>query len=79
MTVAWPQRKGQKKVFDKMSAKVSKTIQELRQMREAFELFDKNKDGTICLKELKDVMVSLGRDPTDEELKGIFIRVIPKK
>ena len=55
-----------------MSAKGSKTIQELRQMREAFELFDKNKDGTICVKELKDVMISLGRDPTEEELKGTY-------
>ena len=53
-----------------MSAKVSNTVKELREMREAFELFDKNKDGTICISELKDIMVSLGRDPSEEELQG---------
>ena len=31
---------------------------------------DKNNDGTINLSEMKEVMKSLGRDPTEEELKG---------
>ena len=39
-------------------------------MKQAFELFDKNNDGTINLSEMKEVMKSLGRDPTEEELKG---------
>ena len=45
-------------------------IKELRELRQAFELFDKNHDGTINLIELKEVMKTLGRDPTEEELKG---------
>jgi Ca2+-binding EF-hand superfamily protein len=39
-------------------------------LKQAFELFDKNNDGTINLSEMKEVMKSLGRDPTEEELKG---------
>ena len=34
--------------------------------------FDKNNDGTINLSEMKEVMKSLGRDPTEEELKGNY-------
>ena len=45
-------------------------IKELRELKQAFELFDKNNDGTINLSEMKEVMKSLGRDPTEEELKG---------
>lgn len=44
----------------------------LSELRKAFELFDKNKDGTINLHELGDVMKSLGRDPTTEELQDII-------
>ena len=39
-------------------------------MKQAFELFDKNNDGTINLSEMKEVMKTLGRDPSEEELKG---------
>lgn len=46
--------------------------QELNELKKAFELFDKNKDGTICISELEDVMKSLGRDPTKEELKDMI-------
>jgi hypothetical protein len=39
-------------------------------LKQAFELFDKNNDGTINLSEMKEVMKTLGRDPSEEELKG---------
>ena len=46
------------------------SLRELRELRQAFDLFDKDKDGTINLKELTNIMKSLGRDPTEEEIKG---------
>ena len=36
--------------------------------REAFELFDKNGDGTITVAELGIVMKTLGSNPTTTEL-----------
>jgi len=48
------------------------SIKELRELKQAFELFDKNNDGTINLSEMKEVMKSLGRDPTEEELKDMI-------
>ena len=58
-----------------MAEKGKNSIEELRQLRQAFELFDKNKDGTICLSELGEIMQSLGRDPTEDELKGTYFRL----
>ena len=46
------------------------SLRELRELRQAFDLFDKDKDGVINLRELKEVMKTLGRDPTEEEIKG---------
>jgi calmodulin len=39
--------------------------------KEAFSLFDKDGDGTIAIKDLRTVMRSLGRNPTDAELEDI--------
>jgi calmodulin len=40
----------------------------LKEYRDAFEMFDKDKDGTITAKELATVMKSLNQDPTEQEL-----------
>ncbi|XP_063430888.1 neo-calmodulin-like isoform X1 [Mytilus trossulus] len=37
--------------------------------KEVFELFDKDGDGTITIKELDTVMRSLGQNPTENEVK----------
>ena len=44
--------------------------EELQTFKKAFDHFDKNKDGTINITELGEVMKSLGKDPTKEELTG---------
>merc|ERR1712228_921647 len=41
-------------------------------IKEAFDLFDKDSDGTIELSELKAVMNDLGRSVSDEELEGMM-------
>jgi calmodulin len=40
--------------------------------KEVFDLFDKDRDGTINLKELGDVLRTLGANPTHQELEMIF-------
>ena len=44
--------------------------EEVNAYRKAFDHFDKNNDGTINIKELEDVMKSMGKDPSKEELQG---------
>ena len=43
--------------------------------REAFELFDKNGDGTITVIELGTVMRNLGSNPTETELQDMINEV----
>mmetsp|Transcript_5329 Transcript_5329/g.8747 ORF Transcript_5329/g.8747 Transcript_5329/m.8747 type:complete len:150 (-) Transcript_5329:116-565(-) len=45
---------------------------EVAQFKEAFALFDTNKDGTLEPDELKFVMSALGQECTDEEIKDII-------
>lgn len=47
----------------------------LKEYRLAFELFDKDKDGTITAKELANVMKSLNQDPSDQELNEMIAEV----
>ncbi|KAF9044442.1 calmodulin-like protein [Panaeolus papilionaceus] len=46
--------------------------EELQAYRDAFETFDKDKDGTITLTEIGEVMGQLGKRPTDAELKKMI-------
>ena len=55
---------------DKESA-ASKLTEEMHlEYKEAFDLFDKDGDGTITADELKIVMESLGQNPTEIELQA---------
>jgi calmodulin len=47
----------------------------LKEYRDAFEMFDKDKDGTITAKELATVMKSLNQDPTEQELNDMIQEV----
>lgn len=42
--------------------------EEIADLKEAFGMFDIDGDGTVTLTELREVMRSLGQDPTDAEL-----------
>ena len=45
------------------------TEEQIAEFKEAFQIFDKDGDGSITTKELGTVMRSLGQNPSEEELK----------
>ncbi|XP_012940785.1 neo-calmodulin-like [Aplysia californica] len=45
---------------------------EAQELRDAFSLFDKDGNGTICVDELGSVMRALGQNPTEKELENIM-------
>ncbi|KAK2154774.1 hypothetical protein LSH36_258g05110 [Paralvinella palmiformis] len=47
----------------------------MQEYKEAFQMFDKDGDGTISTKELGIVMRSLGQNPTESELQEIINEV----
>ena len=48
------------------------TKYEIAQLKEAFAIFDGNKDGQIDAEELKFIMSALGQECTDQEIKDII-------
>jgi Ca2+-binding EF-hand superfamily protein len=46
------------------------TAKQREEFKEAFDLFDLNKDNKISKDELGKVMQTLGMNPTKQELKG---------
>eukprot|EP00301_Raphidiophrys_heterophryoidea_P023635 c7446_g1_i2.p1 GENE.c7446_g1_i2~~c7446_g1_i2.p1 ORF type:complete len:154 (-),score=47.56 c7446_g1_i2:60-521(-) len=54
------------------------THEQIREFREAFQLFDKDNSGAIDQKELATVLRSLGQNPRPEELKEM-IKTVDKK
>eukprot|EP01082_Thalassiosira_pseudonana_P007851 g6917.t1 g6917 contig23:1482794-1483706(-) len=53
-------------------AKHGLSEEEVADLKEAFSMFDIDGDGTITLVELKEVMRSLGQNPTEKELKQMI-------
>ena len=48
------------------------TREQISEFKEAFSMFDKDKDGTISAKELLKVMRSLGQNPSEAELQNMI-------
>ena len=51
------------------------TEEKIGECREVFDLFDKDKDGAITIKELGDVLRALGANPTQAELDEMIEEV----
>jgi calmodulin len=51
------------------------TEDKIGEFREAFEIFDKDKDGYITIKELGEIMKNLGQTPTEAELQDMINEV----
>ena len=48
------------------------TEDQLNEYKEAFSLFDKDSSGSISTKELKNVLTSMGQNPTETEIKDMI-------
>jgi len=57
---------GKRHASNVLSKLPKKTMQE---MKEAFQMIDANRDGIICVEDLKEMYSSFGRIPPDEELQ----------
>lgn len=51
------------------------TEEKIQEFKEAFEIFDKDKDGYITIKELGEIMKSLGQVPSETELQDMINEV----
>lgn len=51
------------------------TDERMKDYRDAFEMFDKDKDGTITAKELANVLKTLNQEPSDAELREMISEV----
>jgi len=51
------------------------TEEKIAEFKEAFEIFDKDKDGNITIKELGEIMKNLGQSPTEGELNDMINEV----
>ncbi|KAG2436728.1 hypothetical protein HXX76_006252 [Chlamydomonas incerta] len=49
--------------------------EQIAEFREAFAMFDRDGDGTVSTKELKDVFTSLGLQLSDEEIADLVTQV----
>mmetsp|Transcript_6570 Transcript_6570/g.9500 ORF Transcript_6570/g.9500 Transcript_6570/m.9500 type:complete len:149 (-) Transcript_6570:378-824(-) len=49
--------------------------EELADLRASFQMFDKDGSGTISTKELKDVMIRFGQNPSDGDIKVMMAKV----
>ncbi|KAL1521640.1 hypothetical protein AB1Y20_021297 [Prymnesium parvum] len=63
-----------KEIADSVAAMSDK---QRREYREAFALFDKDKDGYISSEELATVMRSLGHNPTPTEVRELISEGVP--
>ena len=48
------------------------TKEERLELQETFNIFDKNKDGTICINEIGAVMQAFGKNPTKAQLEKVI-------
>ena len=51
-----------------MSRAISLTDKDVVDLREVFALFDKNKDGKITVDEVRQVLISIGHIPSEQQL-----------
>ena len=51
------------------------TEEKIQEFKEAFEIFDKDKDGYITIKELSEIMKQLGQVPSEVELQDMINEV----
>ena len=58
-----------------MSTPANLSPEQIEEFREAFNLFDKDNNGTISVAEIKEIMSQRGDDLTDEEVTKLMSKV----
>ncbi len=53
----------------------SLTPQQLAEIKDAFDVFDRNHDGSISAKELENVLQMLGNNPSKADIQAIMTKV----
>lgn len=51
------------------------TEKKIAELREAFEIFDRDNDGYLTIKELAEIMRNLGNAPTEGEIQDMILEV----
>lgn len=54
-----------------MNDNVQISEERLAEFKEAFEIFDEDKDGFVSIKRLTEIFQTLGHDPTQEDIKNM--------
>ena len=57
---------------DKFDSTEELSEEEIEDLTAIFTLFDKNVDGEISSEELREVMLSLGHNPTDKQMQEVI-------
>lgn len=60
---------------NRYALKVKQNDSQKKEYTQAFEIFDKNKDGMISRQELKTIMRSLGQNPTEDDIEEMLLNV----
>lgn len=58
-----------------LEAEEALTAQQISELKEAFQLFDRDGDGTISTDELGIVLRSIGQNPTDAQIEAMIAEV----
>lgn len=69
-----PRRKSRRTVL-KPHATVHIDKEQLKQLKEAFNLIDQDRDGVISKEDLQTILISLGQKPTDKEVRDMLNEV----
>lgn len=51
---------------------VTLTEKDISELKDAFAIFDKDNDGFIRKAEMRDILISLGKDGTEEEVRKVL-------
>lgn len=69
-----PRRKTRRTV-PRSHAAVHVNKEQLKQLQEAFNLIDQDRDGVISKEDLQTILVSLGQKPTDKQVRDMLNEV----
>lgn len=70
-----PRRRSKRTFSPRNNATVHVNKEQLKQLQEAFNLIDQDRDGVISKDDLQTILVSLGQKPTERQLRDMLNEV----